>query len=633
MSFVFKSLAMGICCLLLTAPVSWAQKAPLKWGKLSGEEWGLKEVSFDPEASAVILHHYGTAKFSGSNLSITYHKRIKILKPQGVELADVEIPYYSKDRNQRVVGLKAQTHNSERGSQELSNQDFYTAPLSEGWSKVSFTFPNAEVGAILEYSYTLVSENVVFLRTWDFQADYPTLHSEFRAAIPEYLNYKVVFQGRRVLQKYAGNSGSQWVLNNLESLKPEPYMTTINDFRERLRFQLTGYYVQSDVGGVEFKSLMTTWKALGSELWTHGYFGDQIKKRALAKSISEGSLQVSGDDLNKIKQIYKYVTQNYQWNGDHDILANPLKSVVESKEGTSADLNLLLCMLLRHHEVDAEPVLISTRDHGMVTKNIPLLSQFDQVLVRANTGEEHILMNATDPVRPYDLLALQDMNKFGLVVPPNKEPYWIDLPLVKNNVRNFIIKIDLANLEDPQTSVQGSYNGHYASNLRRKIRRQEADILPCKSELTLELTTKNEYELQKPLLLSSEQVDLELLQSGPLLYIEPMFLNLYSENPFKAPKRNYPIDFGATFKENYFITIVVPEGYSVEEVPEEISLKLPRSYGYFQYHTEVNPTEIRLIARLGITESTMGYGMYPSLQQFFDLVIEKFNAQVVLKKN
>jgi hypothetical protein len=157
--------------------------------------------------------------------------------------------------------------------------------------------------------------------------------------------------------------------------------------------------------------------------------------------------------------------------------------------------------------------------------------------------------------------------------------------------------------------------------------------LPTKAEVKLDLTAKNEEDLIKPLIVASENVDLEILENGPYLYLEPMFLNFYPENPFKAEKRNYPIDFGSPFKELYTITITIPEGYSVEEIPEETSLKLPRNYAYFQYFTDVNPQQITLTTRMGINNPTMGYGMYSSLQQFYDLLIEKLNAQVVLKKN
>jgi len=621
--------------LFTIVPLS-AQKSPLKFGKISSDEWDLQEVPYDQEAAAVVLYHYATAKFTGNNLSVTFHKRIKVLKPKAIDLADVEIPFYSKDGIQKVVSLKAQSHNSDGENQSLSNKDFYTSQHSEEWSRVSFSFPNVAVGTILEYSYTLISENFVFLRTWDFQDDYPTLHSEFRAAIPEALNYKVIFQGKRLLQKYGSRPESQWVLNNLDALKPEPFMTTINDFRERIRFQLTGYYTSDDsgTGGIEFKSLMTSWKSVGQELWTNQYFGDQINKKGIAKSITENALSLSGDQKSKLQAIYAYVSQNYRWDGDYSTFASPLKDVVEKREGDSGDINLLLCMLLNYHEIDAQPVLISTRGHGMVAKDIALLSQFNHVVVRVKIGEEYFLMNATDPLRPYNLLAEEDLNKFGLVVPPKQEPHWIDLQPAKNNVKNFMISMDLTDLSNPEVSVQGSYNGLYATNIRRKIKSEKADLIPTKApEMKLQIEAKNEDEILKPLILKSSNIDLEIMENGPYLYVEPMFLDFYPENPFKAEKRNFPIDFGSPFKESYSIKIIVPDGYIVEEVPEATSLKLPRNYGYFQYFTDVNPQEITLTARMGINKPTMGYGMYPSLQQFYDLMIEKLNAQVVLKKN
>ncbi len=626
--------------LVLGGVQTYGQKLPVKWGKVTSEEWDLNQVSYDPEAAAIILCDFGVAQFAGSKLKVTYHRRLKILKPEALEEADIEIPYYIKDRTQSVSSLKAQTIKLVNGKQEvhaISNREVFHEKVSEEWHAAKFVFPDVSIGSILEYSYTLTSENVVFLRSWDFQNNYPTVHSEFRAAIPTYLDYTVIFQGSRLREKYKGNPKSQWFLRNIPSIKPEPYMTTIEDFRETLRFQLSGYYkaASGPAGGSDYQTLMTTWEALGEELNTNAHFGLQIKKKGLSKNILE-TLSLEGKSSKvKLEIIYDYVSQNYTWDRDYDTFADrDLKEVYATKEGSSAEINLLLIMLLSNAGLEVNPVLISTRNHGMVSKNIPLLSQFNTVIARAEIDGVAFLLDATDPLRPSNLLAEDDLNQFGLLVLKKAEPKWIDIAPPKQNVRNVIMTIDLTDLSNPKASFRSSFDGYFALSHRRKIKKGVEKLVPMAQEAkALKFDYSNLEILDKPLGIDSEEFDLEIVDNGDLIYVQPVLVNYYPENPFRSPTRTYPIDFGSSFKEIYAITVLIPDGYKVEEIPEATALKLPRGYGYFQYQTEVNENKVQMMIRMGISKPTIGYGLYDGLVQFYDLMISKLNAQLVLRKD
>ncbi len=616
------------------------QAPPLKWGKVNKEEWQLQEVSFDPEASAVVLYDYGVARFLRTRLSITYHRRIKILKPDALDLADVSLNYYSKDRVQSISALKAQTLNMEGGKIQkhaLAGNEFYDQKHSEEWSSVKFTFPAVSAGSIIEYSYTLNSENVVFLREWEFQHDYPILHSEFRAAIPEYLDYKVFFQGSRLISKYGGSPSSRWVLENIASLKPEPYITTLDDYNERLRFQLVGYYIHNPaVSGPEYKSILTSWKSLSEELWAHTYFGSQIKKRGVAKEILD-KLRVSGKkDLEELKTIYQWVAQNINWNDDHQFIADrDMKEVYQSRKGTSAEINLLLIMLLTQAGFKVHPLLLSTRSHGQISKNIPLLSQFNQVIasVELENGEPALLLDATDPLRPYNLVAHADLNGHGLLLIEKEEPQWVDIkpPL---STRSILIALDLRSHGKVLATIQGSFHGYYGVRARAKIQ-QEKPVLDLDPQIT-ELPKFHFQDLQqaeKPLTVTSDTLNFEISHAGDLLYMKPLLLDLYGENPFKTPNRVYPIDFGSPFKEAFTIILHIPQEYSFEEIPESIAVKLPRDYGKFQYQAETHDDQLRLSILLHISRPVIGYGMYDQLRQFYDILVSKLNSQVVLRRD
>src|SRR5262245_9489249 len=102
-----------ICWLLLTAgSVSVAQRTVPEFGILTEEEKKLTECDFDKEADAVILFDKASADHNDqNNLVINRHIRIKILKQKGVQRADIDIPYYSKDDFEFIGDTKAAGYN------------------------------------------------------------------------------------------------------------------------------------------------------------------------------------------------------------------------------------------------------------------------------------------------------------------------------------------------------------------------------------------------------------------------------------------------------------------------------------------------------------------------------------------
>lgn len=102
--------------LLLTALISGyttAQDNPYKYGKISDEEMKMNVYPKDTTANAVVIYDDGDATYMLVNnsfqLTSRFKKRIKILKHEGVDEANITIPYYSKSSSEReyINGLEA----------------------------------------------------------------------------------------------------------------------------------------------------------------------------------------------------------------------------------------------------------------------------------------------------------------------------------------------------------------------------------------------------------------------------------------------------------------------------------------------------------------------------------------------
>ena len=55
--------------------------------------------------------------------------------------------------------------------------------------------PNVKEGSVIEYKYTIRTNNIGMLRDFDFQTDIPVNYSEYKTYIPEYFIYNTKMKG------------------------------------------------------------------------------------------------------------------------------------------------------------------------------------------------------------------------------------------------------------------------------------------------------------------------------------------------------------------------------------------------------------------------------------------------------
>ncbi len=628
---------MALCASLALSAIGQSKK--IKWAKPTKAELALTEVSFDEEAEAVVLAASGRTEFTQQfDLLIKKHYRIKILKTNGIDRANISIPFYSRDNIDRVAGIKAVTINSENGTttkHEVQKSNIFTKQVSANWSELTFTFPAVKVGSILEYSYDIQSKSVRFLEGWSFQSDIPTLESEFTALIPKGIDFRPIYQGKRLISKYATAPTNVWKLANIPALKEEPYVTNRWNYSETIRFQLEGYYTpKKDLsGGSEYVTTSTTWEKLADEILTMEQVARYLSRPAKAKPILE-EIVADRSEQGKAKNIYSYVQKTFSWNGNRRYFSEQTwNSLIESKKGSSGDINLFLVGLLQGAGIDALPALVSTRSNGFVQKGYPLRSQFNQVLAYAKVGGKEFLLDATNPALPFGVLEAENLNGEAYLLDKGN-PRWIPVAASLDNRTTFFAKYDIA---QGMLETRIKFDGHHAGDRRRK------DIDRLKSELYASLEPLPEAEIDSFAVTNWKEIEMPLevkaAVSAPLesvadgvILISPITSSSLAKNPFISKKRIYPVEFPYPFLYRHTNVIVVPEGMAVDEIPKEVVLALPNKYATFTYSAKQTGRNINVTSTLQLHKVKIPENYYAALQQFFDQVIAKLREPIVLNQ-
>ena len=118
-----------------------------------------------------------------------------------------------------------------------------------------------------------------------------------------------------------------------------------------------------------------------------------------------------------------------------------------------------------------------------------------------------------------------------------------------------------------------------------------------------------------------------------ILYINPMFGEGYSKNPFSATNRNYPVEMPYTTDENYSMTLEVPKGYVVDELPKQMLAKFDEEgKSFFEYRISHSNDIISFRTRIKLNRALFLPEEYESLREFFNIVVSKQSEQIVFKK-
>mgnify|MGYP006932670926 CR=1 FL=1 len=121
--------------------------------------------------------------------------------------------------------------------------------------------------------------------------------------------------------------------------------------------------------------------------------------------------------------------------------------------------------------------------------------------------------------------------------------------------------------------------------------------------------------------------------AGDLIYLNPMLYNARTDNPFKMEERQYPVDYAIPIESTYMFQFTIPEGYSVESMPEGSSIGLPEKATLFSYSAKQMGDKITVISRVKITKTLFSANEYEALKEFYNLIIKKHTEQIVLKKS
>lgn len=529
--------------------------------------------------------------------------------------------------------------------------------VRDDYERVKFTLPKLEPGAVIEYRYDWESDNPLHIPSWDFQHAHPTLYSEYEVRIPGFLEFVTLTTGNQnydtveeeqTPSTFGPAIEKSWVMTTLPALREEPYMTTPDDYRSRIRLQAQA--MRNPRTGVVVERFLTSWTALAKTQMEADNFGAGLGEETggflqgedVVRKKVEGLTGGADSDSAKMHEVYDYVQASIEWNGTvWRSRKKDFDEILTSKTGNSAEVNLLLVSMLQLAGVEAHPVMISTRDHGKVFPLYPFLDQFNAVIaaVQLPDRDEPVLLDATGRLCPPGLLPERDLNRRGWLVKTDN-PRWIEISPPSKTRRRVFVRGRLTADGSLDATVNVNEKGYPARETRRALEDGNAGahlkdefLDHLTSGSISDVTVTNRDTLRQPLLTDAKVTNESYARSaGDMLYVRLRVVPSVEENPFERKNRSFPVDIPHPQRTSYILKLRLPDGYEVKDVPETRRLKLPNGYGTFTRFVRVSGRQVMLRAGMELTASKIPPKAYGALRAFFTRVVSAQSEQLVLEK-
>jgi len=603
--------------------ITCAEKAPVKFGEISKADLLNNVYAPDTSAPAVVLCDYGF--FNDARFHTVRTLRIKILKKEGYDWANQT---FRTDSKTDIKGITYNLENNEIVETKLKRESIFSTRITDDLYEMRVAMPNVKVGSIIDIQFMF--DGIPY--EWDFQQEIPVVRSELEIEPSSYVTYSKNFFGYIPLK---ASSDNRWVSENVPAFKPEPYMTSSKNYRSRLEFDISnisypGYY----------KSIASSWDAIRDLLYDNTYFGTVLKADGYLKSAANDIKARCKSQDEMIKMAYDYIKQ-IKWDKTDRLLTDKtsLNSAFKEGKGNSAEVNLALVQLLQRLNLNAGPVVMSTRSNGRLSALYPSINKLNYVIAAVFTDKDTLLLDATETNCPSYLLPMRALNGQGKYMTKDITT-WLSLDADRKDKQMMIYTLSIGDDMSVKGKLACSMGDYAALNFRNDYEDFNSDdeyltdFKEGKKGLKIiSHTIANLDSLYKPV---NEEFEIAINNGvsdiDGELYITPLLYEQIKENPFKVSKREYPIDYGYARDHTIIVNYTFPQGYTVVNLPAGINLKIPGDAASFSCKSTVTEGKISILYKLNINKSLILQTEYADLREFYNQVVAKEAEPIVLKK-
>lgn len=539
-----------------------------------------------PDASSITLRDESVVqlKADGTSVDVT-HETFKIFTQRAHDKAEITIPFDAG--TEKISGVHARTIKMNGTILTAAPGDIHTsAPYSDfamyDDAKVTgISMPGVEDGVIIDYVYTRTTTKSFlpdqYSETWSFRdgAD-PVKMSKMTLTAPAEMKINTLPQNAAAMTATVTPSADGrrktyvWKMSSLDTIIPEPSMPPAYTF----------------LPSVEI-STIPSWQVIAR--WYQGLAAGRMavspEIKETVKTLTEGKTT----DTDKARAIYYWVEGQTRYValelGLSAYQPHPAADVCRNRYGDCKDMATLLLTMLHEAGIKtAWPVLLGAGSAAPVESYLAAPTFFNHAIVRADIEGKPYWFDSTAAMCPFGQIPGGDRGVHAFVIrdgsgsfetiplgdpTDNSQTTTTNVMLHADGSAECRTTVDLSG--DNGLGARLSFRGLQTSQLKPGFQSMVSSFSPNAS--LLDYTISPLADRDQPVVLGlSYHAPLWATRTGHLLIINGKDM---SSAPYDRPSRVYPIYESKTGQAVEDMVITLPDGYTLEDKPDDIHQKMP----------------------------------------------------------
>lgn len=613
-----------------------------------------------PESTkAVVLLDEETYTVDAKGQAVVHvRKVVKILRPQGRKMS-ATYPMVWYDKDSKVLSFHAWSVDPAGHEYAVKDNEMVDHGEGEGFELYSddrakvANPPGHDPGGIIAWEFERRERPYLAEVDWQFQGELPRVNQSFNLVLPEGYTFTTTWTNHPSVQAIdLEHQKYRWEMNNEPGIDLE--RVPLAPSAEALAARMSVHYAGP---GLEFPE-DGTWKGVGQWYSTisHDRLAGTPQIAAKAAELTAGKT----DFYDKAEAIGDYVQRNIRYVaveiGVGGFQPHPAADIFRSGYGDCKDKSTLLSAMLASVGIHSALVMVDTQ-RGVVDPGDPSIAGNHMIaaievpkgyenpklhsVVTAANGQRYLIFDPTWEQTPFGQVEQNLQGSYALLV-EGAESQVFQIPILTPELNQVhrTGTLTLAADGSLKGSATESWTGDIASDPRRYLNAVDAseqqkafdrliggDVMAASLS---DLKVQNLAALDKDLTASFGVAADHFANSvGPLLMVRPRVFGTYTMSIDHKP-RKVAIDLSGTMQGTDSFDIQLPEGYTVDELPDPV--KTDVGFASYQSSTVLNGRTIHYTRTFTLRKVELPADKYTELQHFLSVVAADEDSRVVLKR-
>ncbi|AWO01916.1 hypothetical protein DLD77_09510 [Chitinophaga alhagiae] len=547
---------------------------------------------------------------------------------------ELSLPYNSTYESMNIIKAEVIKANGNKVPGEIYNNEV--------------VFTRLEPGDAIFYHYKMSGYGLGRLgrEFWDkfyFSARVPTIQARYSILAGENIPLQYAVAGNSSLKPVISRQENfklyTWEMKDVPAYKPEPYMPSLDDF-----------------GDVLHLSTVKSWNVISewySDITRMQSREDYDVNMAYAEIFPKGAAGLS--DMEKARRIYQYIEKNIGYSSvsfrQGAYVPQRAAKTLNTKLGDCKDMSALFLAFAHKAGLEANLVLVSTRDNGVKGIRLPSM-EFNHCIVQFKAAGKSRYLELTDRYLPFGALPQSVQYAQMLHIPyqyaGGGEQLQQVAPPPNNGGASLTRRVNIrVNQADVEVKTNVVVTGLLTSIIRNKYGNATKDESTDAVKEEIGSFYKNHVELG-PYSFSalgevtdsvgqevSYTVKNEVVNVGDFSMLRPSFHEpVATQNIFTADARKYPFKYWAYENAEKYVTEVVielPEGKAFNQVPSGLTTSFDKM-NYSLTYEQLAAGKLKITRRFTTdTNKEVPAETFPGMKEFFNKIIESEQKYISFK--